>query len=133
MEHGLDPSGDFKEIVFSETYLSILKGVSYGKLDAGFVTSTILMEEKNKPYMKDTRIILRSEPLPQWSLVVRRDYRQEPISAIKSGLLTLKDTAAGREMLTRAGFSAFIHAEPDDFIVIKSYLKFLEEHHAAPE
>ena len=98
-----------------------------------FVTSTVLMEEKNKPYMKDIRIILRSEPLPQWSLVVRRDYRQEPVSVIKSGLLTMKDRAAGREILDRAGFSAFINAEPDDFIVIKSYLKFLEEHHAAPE
>ncbi len=51
----------FDQIVYSGNYLSILKGVSFGAVDAGAVSEHVLSSEDNLQYSRQVRIIAISE------------------------------------------------------------------------
>lgn len=133
LSKGIDPFSAFKESIFSETFLSILKGTAYGKLDAGFVTTNILNRSDLGFLSSSVRVILESDSLPQWILIGRNDFDPEIQAIIETVLLNMDDTEEGRQILSDTGFTGFDHTEKEDFTAMKKYLDILEANNASPE
>ena len=114
---------DNEKFVFSDTFLSILKGVAYGKLEAGFVSSPVLDDLRNAFLREQVRVVLESDAIPQWTVVVRGDLRQETVAVIRKWLLEAANTEQGRSALALAGFSAFIEAQDPDYNIVRRYLE----------
>jgi len=130
---GLDPFQSFEEIIFSETFLSILKGVAYGKLDSGFITSDLLSDPSNERYAESIRIILESPPLQENIIVVKNDFNPEILSRIKENLFLLDDSVKGRALLRHAGFSGFVDSGLEISAGLAGYFEILELNNASPE
>ncbi len=133
LSKGINPFTYFKESIFSETFLSILKGTAYGKLDAGFITSSVYSMDSNQYLVSSVRIIMKSEIIPQWILVARSDFNPEAVSKIEDFLLGLSGSGDGEKLLLEAGFSGFTHTSEEDFSDIGKYIKILENNYASPE
>jgi len=132
-EHDIEPFSYFKAIVFSETFESILKGIAYGKLDSGFITSDLLDNFENSRYRDEIRIIMQSEILPDQVIVVRKDFNQEVLYKIREAMIHIVDSERGTELVTRIGFSGFIEPEEEEYDVLVQYLNILEINDASPE
>ena len=133
LEKNIDPFSYFEENIFSETFQSILKGVAYGKLDAGFITSNIYNRKENKSLTDSLRILLSSTKIPQWILVMRSDFDKETASKIGTSLINLVQSEEGRKILHTAGFTGFIPVSDKNFYQLGRYMEVLEKNHAAPE
>ncbi len=132
-ESGIDPFSLFKSIVFPETFESILKGVAYGKLDSGFITSDILTNAKNSPYRNNIRIIIESEPLPPPLIVIRNDFNRELSIAIKQTLILISNKKEDPNNQIKSDTSHFEEPISDKFIILTNYLNILEKNNASPE
>ncbi len=121
ISRGINPFEYFKESVFAETFVSILKSVAFGKLDAGFITSNVYNNDKNKHLTGVLRVIASSDPLPQWVLVSRKDLDLGKISELKNTLSGLSSTEEGRNLLKETGFSGFIPADAERLSVMEKY------------
>jgi phosphonate transport system substrate-binding protein len=130
--HGLSVSS-YDKILFSDTFPSILKGVAYGKLEAGFVSSSVLDERDNASLREQVRVVLESEAIPQWTVVARPGVRQETITAVRQALLEMGKSEQGRAVLSPTGFSAFVGAFDSDYDVVRRYLGAVEDLVASPE
>jgi len=132
-EYGIDPFSYFKEIVFPETYESILKGIAYGKLDSGFITSDILYSPEYQRYSESMRILMKSQNLPDLCLVVRKDFNTDLLNKFEKLLTNLVNSREGLNLLQNSGFSGFYVPENQDLDFFKNYLSILESHNASPE
>lgn len=124
---------DNEKFVFSDAFLSILKGVAYGKLEAGFVSSPVLDDLRNASLREQVRVVLESEAIPQWTVVARGDLRQETVAVIRKWLLEAANTEQGRSALALAGFSAFIEAQDRDYNIVRRYLEAVGDRIVSPE
>jgi len=132
-ESGIDPFSLFNSIVFPETFESILKGVAYGKLDSGFITSDILNNPKNNPYRNNIRIIIESEPLPPPLIVIRNDFNKELSIAIKKALILISNKKEDSINQIKSDISPFEEPISDRFTILGNYLLILEKNNASPE
>ncbi|MCF7944528.1 MAG: phosphate/phosphite/phosphonate ABC transporter substrate-binding protein [Spirochaetia bacterium] len=104
---GLNPENVFTEIIHSETYESILKGVAFGVVDAGAVTSSVLELKEMEQYSRDIRIVAESGRIPQWAMVVQNSVKQDKIESFISELTSMHTDEEGQSLLKKAGFSSF--------------------------
>ncbi len=132
-EHGIEPFSYFKAIVFPETFESVLKGIAYGKLDSGFITSDLLDNPGNSRYRDEIRVIIESEILPCPVIVVRKDFNQELLYKIREAMIHIVDSERGTELVNRIGFSGFMQPEEEEYDVLRQYLNILELNDASPE
>jgi len=132
-EHNIEPFTYFNAIVFPETFESVLKGIAYGKLDSGFITSDLLDKSENSRYKDEIRIIMESEILPGEVLIVRKDFNQELLYKIREAMIHIVDSERGTDLLNRIGFSGFIQPEEEEYDVLRQYLNILELNDASPE
>ncbi|MBN2552505.1 MAG: phosphate/phosphite/phosphonate ABC transporter substrate-binding protein [Spirochaetales bacterium] len=123
---GLRLAADSDRILFSDTFLSILKGVAYGKLEAGFVSSSVLDEGDNASLREQVRVVLESEAIPQWTLVYRSDLRPSTIASVRRELLNMVRSEQGRPALQPSGFSAFVEAFDADYDAVRRYREAVE-------
>jgi len=126
-------TSDPEKLLYSDTFLSILKGVAYGKLEAGFVSSSVLDDRRNASLREQVRVVLESEAVPQWTVVARGDLRRETAALIQKWLLAATSTEQGRSALALAGFSAFIEARDPDYNIVRRYLETVEDRVVPPE
>ncbi len=133
LEKNIDPFSYFEENIFSETFQSILKGVAYGKLDAGFITSNIYNRKENKNLTNSLRILLSSLKIPQWILVMRSDFDNKTASKVGTSLINLVQSKEGKEILHKTGFTRFLPVSDKNFYQLGRYIEVLEKNHAAPE
>ncbi len=132
-EHDIEPFSYFKAIVFPETFESVLKGIAYGKLDSGFITSDLLDDFENNRYRDEIRVIIESEVLPCQVVVVRKDFNQELLYRIREAMIHIGKSERGIEILNQLGFSGFMKPGEDKYNVLMKYLNILELNNAAPE
>ncbi len=133
LQEGIAPFRYFKESVFAETFQSILKGVAYGKLDAGFITSGIYNRKENTYLTDSLRILLASGLVPGWILIGRKGFNSSVTADIDTVLLSLSRSTEGKAVLSTSGFTGFIRASEKNFYQLGKYVKLLEKNHAAPE
>ncbi len=107
-EAGADPQRSFSRVISSGSYLSILKGVSYGVVDVGAVTSSVLFAPEHSRYAQQIRIIAESEPYPQWALVAQKGLRQGAVDDFFHALSAMPESEEGARILSSCGFSAFV-------------------------
>ena len=131
--NGIGLSSDSDTILFSDTFLSILKGVAYGKLEAGFISSTVLDNGNNSLLREQVRVIWESEAIPQWTVVARAGFRQNTIASVLQALLDMGKIDSGRSALRPSSFSAFIKASDADYATVRRYLEAAEDGVAPPE
>jgi len=134
-DNNFSPS-DFKSIVLSDSYMSILKGVAFGKLNAGFVSSLIFSRQNStvsNSLRKEIRVIAVSKPIPQWTLIARKDLRRVSVNALKSLMLSMDKSPEGLKILKDAGFSAFKRIKDTDYSTIKDYLNRLDKEYVPAE
>lgn len=133
LEKKVDPFSYFKESVFAETFQSIIKGVAYGKLDAGFITSNVYDRKENKSLAGSLRILLSSDPVPGWILIARNGFNREIAVKIKNALTALSSLQEGKKVFNASGLSGFDPVSDKNLSGLRSYIKILEINHAAPE
>ncbi len=132
-EHNIEPFTYFKAIVFPETFESVLKGIAYGKLDSGFITSDLLDNPENSRYKDEIRIIMESEVLPGQVIVVRKDFNQELLCKIREAIIHIVDSKRGAELVNQMGFPGFMKSGEEEYDVLEKYLNILELNDASPE
>jgi len=130
---GINPFLFFKSIVFPETFESILKGVAYGKLDSGFITSNLLYKMENRKYRDEIRIIMKSEPLGEPIIVIRNDFNKETMNKIREALINFSNSVGGKEVLNKIGLAGFKIPENNTNNTLSRYLHILELNNASPE
>ncbi|RKX72840.1 MAG: hypothetical protein DRP70_03575 [Spirochaetes bacterium] len=74
-----------EEVFLLDTSESIVKAIRYGAVDAGIITEIIPGQDVGTV---DLRLIVESEPVAFWYVVVRPDYSSNVITAIKDALLS---------------------------------------------
>ena len=131
--NGLGMSSTSATILLSDTFLSILKGVAYGKLEAGFVSSAVLDDGDNSLLREQVRVIWESEAIPQWTVVARAGLRQSTIASVLQALLDMGKSEAGRSALQPSSFSAFVQTSESDYAPVRRYLEAVGDGVAAPE
>jgi phosphate/phosphite/phosphonate ABC transporter binding protein len=114
-------------LVYSDTDLSVLKSVAYGKLEAGFVSSAVLDDPSNASLAAQVRVIVESEPMPQWTVVLRQGLRESTSESLRRQLLSAHRLEAGQAALTAAGIAAFVEARAEDYAGMLQYLGEEEE------
>jgi len=118
--------GDFKRLILSDSYMSVLKGVSFGKLDAGFVSSGFLSRKETFPYKESIRIIMKSDEIPQWVIVARFDMEQRVVDALERVFLKMNRDDQGKALLSSAGFDGFVEVREVDYRKIEEYSRYQE-------
>jgi phosphonate transport system substrate-binding protein len=131
--NSLGISSDSDTILLSDTFLSILKGVAYGKLEAGFVSSAVLDNGSNSFLREQVRVIWESEAIPQWTVIARAGLRQSTIDSVLQALLDMGKSGPGRSALQPSSFSAFVEASDADYAAVRRYLETVEDRVASPE
>lgn len=126
-EAGVDLTEVFRQIVYSETFESILKGVAFGVVDAGAVTSDILYSAEMKDYRAEVRSVAISKPLPQWALVARDDNKTQQMDRFISELVGMSGEPGGRAVLVSAGFDGFTPREGGVTGIPAEYLDMIGE------
>jgi phosphate/phosphite/phosphonate ABC transporter binding protein len=129
----IDPCVFFKSIIFTETFESILKGVAYGKLDSGFITSDILYKIENKRYRHEIRVIMKSESLRKPIIVIRNDFNKEIMHKIRKTMISFPNSEKEKELLGKIGLSGFKIPGNAADITLSMYLDILELNCASPE
>jgi len=133
LQIGIDPFSYFKEIVFPETFESILKAIAYGKLDSGFISSDFLTNPENQQYADDVRVLMESEPLETTYIVVRKDFNEKLLIEIKGLMTNLGNSAEGQNFLNTIDLTGFGEPENLDSHQTREYLNILELKNASPE
>ncbi len=113
-EAGVDVKGSFSRVISSGSYLSILKGVSYGVIDVGVVSSPVLYSPEHSRYAQQIRVIAVSEPYPQWALVAQKELRQRAVDDFFQTLSAMSGSEEGARILASCGYSAFVPASGAD-------------------
>lgn len=126
-EAGIDLNEVFRQVVFSETFESILKGVAFGVVDAGPVTSDLLYAAEMKEYSEEVRSVAISKPLPQWALVARSDHKVQQMDRLISELAGMSAEIEGREVLTAAGLTGFELPKGEKPTIPEEYLEMIGE------
>ncbi len=113
--------------VFAGTFASVLKGVAYGRLPAGFVPSTLLDAEEYRELRTHLRVVLASLPLPNGAVVSRCSLPHRTAEVVSALLLSADGVEQGREALAAGGFSGFTAAGAEDFRIIGAYYRSVED------
>jgi ABC-type phosphate/phosphonate transport system substrate-binding protein len=71
---------------FVDTETSILKGTSYGWNSVGVVSEELLRSPVYEDYVRNVRVIARSDVIPSWFLLVRSDTRRNDHESIRKVL-----------------------------------------------
>ncbi len=111
----------FKRVVFSDSYMSVLKGVAFGKLDGGFVSSNLLDRPDVKALKSEVRIIFRSDYIPQWIVIARGDL-DDDFSPIEDALFEMRNDREGKKLLVGLGFSGFLKVTRGDYLRMFRYV-----------
>jgi len=127
MNAGIEASEVFRQVVFSETYMSILKGVAFGVVEAGAVTSDVLESPEMEEYRSEVRSVGISKPIPQWALVAYRDHKTERVNRFISEIVGMNSEPAGLEILEEVGFTGFVPAGNDLVHIPPDYLDVIGE------
>ncbi len=118
--------GPAPTFVYSDTSLSVLKAVSYGNADAGFVSSSLFEDQRYAPLLDRVRVVRESNSIAQWTVVARRGLREDLALAVKDALLAMHASAAGNDALSNAGFDRFIETPKSDYETARGYYESLE-------
>ena len=106
-EHGIDPTRDFKNVVFSGGHDATVLAVLHRKVDAGATFANFpdgregawLQYLKDPREQKKIRAIAYSEPIPADNLVVSEKLDPGLADRIKQIFLDLSEDAGGKKML----------------------------------
>jgi|GEM_PF-3967684 len=109
---GISPDIVFDQIIYANDDLSILKGVAFGFIDAGVVSSQVLGASASQALSAQVRVIARSEKIPQWALVIRLDTsKKESVSRVIAALVRMQERDEGCKLLSRTQFHGFVSAD----------------------
>jgi ABC-type phosphate/phosphonate transport system substrate-binding protein len=121
--HGIDIEKVFRQIIFSETQESVLKGVAYGLIDAGAVTDDLLEDVRYQYLASQVRTVIISDPIPQWAAVMQTGMKQEMLSVIIEQMSGMHLDPEGREVLAKAGLLRFAPSGDSDLSLSELYVK----------
>jgi len=129
---GIEASEVFRQVVFSETYMSILKGVAFGVIEAGAVTSDVLNSPGMKEYSSEVRNVGISKALPHWSMVAYRSHKSVRVNRFIRELIEMNLDPEGVRILDEAGYTGFVPVEDTFDTIPPDYLDMIEEIDALP-
>lgn len=121
---GVDPEQDV-----SLAYMSSPAACLH-QVQAGVAAACILGEGQLPQRVSDDpplRIVLRTAPLPGMVLLIRGEISEARTEALRSALLSLDQTQAGRLLLESLGAARFVVAEDADYDGVRALLDRLEE------
>ena len=121
---------DLDDVLYVETYDSILKGVAYGEIDAGTLPSFFQTHTDN--LIDSVRIIAESRPLPLPRLVFRSADEVQRYRSLQEVFLAMNSHRVGRKVLASAGFTGFLSGDsiPDysqGFSTLSRYIEIFEK------
>jgi ABC-type phosphate/phosphonate transport system substrate-binding protein len=118
-EAGLKP--ETQNVRFFRTQEAVGYSVEQKLVDVGVVISysNVAKEWEGKGH----RVLLKSKPLPYWSIVASPNLSPETVSKVREALLKLGDTPEGEAALKSMGVSGFVAGNPQEYIDLLAYLK----------
>ncbi len=129
---GIDPYERFDQIIYSGTFDSILKGVVYGAVDAGAITTSTLLDAEMDAYREQIRILAVSSALPQWALIAQNGVKEVMIDRFIEAVIGMGTQEEGMDVLERAGFTRFSEIGNSPLVIDEGYLTCIEEAAYAP-
>lgn len=90
---GINPEGDFKQLIFTMSHLNSVMTIRSGKVRAGAISLSTYnrMVEQNRIDPKELRILWTSPPIPTGPVMVRGDLPPETKASIQAAYLALND------------------------------------------
>ncbi len=113
--------GYFGRVIFSDSYMSVLKGVAFGKLDAGFVSSNLFEGSGVDALKNEIRVIFESSKIPQWIIAYRSDLSMK-VSSFRKSLLRMGIDKKGKQILSELGFTGFLEVTKEDYLEMSRYI-----------
>ncbi len=116
--HGVrEPNSFLGEVFFAGSHDAAILAVLNREADIGVAKNTIYeqMSGENPRIGAELIILSASEVVPQNCLAVRRDMDPELKHALKDALLSMNETAEGKEALQRFGARGFIETRDSDY------------------
>lgn len=109
-ENGIDPQKDLGEVVFAGGHDKVVIAVYNKQVDAGatFGDSTetgpptdarVRVQSTLPDVMEKVRVLAKTEPIPNDTVSVRKGLAPDLVARIRSGLLKIAETDAGKQAL----------------------------------
>ncbi|HTU01918.1 MAG TPA: phosphate/phosphite/phosphonate ABC transporter substrate-binding protein [Candidatus Sulfotelmatobacter sp.] len=126
IEKGVTPEQYFKEIVFSGGHDRVILDVLDRKVDAGAIYDGALAVAKAKGVPADELAVLSStDPIPHDAIAVRTDMDEALAAKIRTALVDLEKSEAGRPVLasSKKKLTGHVPAEDSLFDVVRRTAK----------
>lgn len=109
---------------------NIAIGVLAGVFDAGAVKDEVFARFE----AQGLRALAASEPLPDHVFVVRQGLKAELVDRLRAALLSLRDSAQGRQVLEgmEKGLTALVPVKDSDYDPLRAILRYLADRGAMP-
>jgi len=127
-ERGLRAGRDFQARRFPSTP-ACLHNLLVNRVDACATASGAGLRSFERKMGVKLRTLYQTQSFPHMLLVARPDFPDDEAKALKRFILTLQDSAEGRELLRRIGpDSRFVPYRPADYDVIRRYREIMHRH-----
>lgn len=109
------------EALFLGTHDKVINAVLSQTVDAGATYSEAweMARQRGVPVDAELRIVAKTEPIPKDVIAARAGLPPEVIELLKQSFINLKNTPAGKELLSKSPIEDFILAEDAKYDIFK--------------
>jgi phosphonate transport system substrate-binding protein len=143
---GIDLQGFFSETTFAGSDSKVIQAIYDRKVDGGATTADrvpdgdrdprVRLQESLPDVMTATRVIGRTEPMPNDAVCVRKGIRPDVVEAVRDGLMHVSQTDIGQKALHDLyGADGLAPIDDADYEMVRRAALLLNpnmEHEAAP-
>ncbi|SIQ82453.1 phosphonate transport system substrate-binding protein [Alkalispirochaeta americana] len=130
LNNGIDPETDFAEYFFAGAHDGAVSAVMTGEVDVAVSFEDVRKElvVEFPTIMEETKILARTEAIPNDGVAVRPGLSDELKRAIQNAFVAVGETDEGRELLnTLYNVSGFVPADSERYNIVRQTFAEMEE------
>jgi phosphonate transport system substrate-binding protein len=132
IKKGYDPDKFFGRTVFAGNHDAVVAAVYKGQVDAGAIYGGPVSDARERmlrvipDVMKKTRVVAKTDPIPNDTVSVRQGLPPEIVKKLRDGLLAVAKSEEGRKtVLDLYGIDSFASAKDSDYDSVRDAISVL--------
>ena len=133
IKKGYDPDRFFGRTVLAGSHDAVVAAVYKGQVDAGAIYGGPVSDARERmlraipDILKKTKVVARTEPIPNDTVSVRDGLPPEALKRIRNGLLAISKSEEGRKtVLSLYGIDSLIEAKDSDYDSVRHAIQALD-------
>ena len=133
VKKGYDPNKFFRQTIFAGNHDAVIAAVYKGQVDAGAIYGGPISDARERmlrtlpDLMSKTRVIAKTDPIPNDTVSVRKGLPPEVVEKLKAGLLAVAKSEEGRKtVLSLYGIDDLTPANDSDYESVRRAARILK-------